>query len=234
MVEWVAHVDESGSWPGAGGGQGRFVLACIAGSQEATAAVAEGIRRLKLELVPGIDPADWELHAGDMFHGRGGSLLGSLGMEKKMAIMRKVVDIVCDNDVVAFTITVTGVRTRGKSAGGTKIVEHAVALMVERLERLARGRGVVTVRVVSDNVPEGQRLAMERALGRATTRRPPPRGMPLAVEGIEFADSLHRAALQAADAAAYIANRHAGGDELFGEMFRDIERKACRPAKGAG
>jgi len=73
--EWVAYVDESGSRVGARGGPGRFVLACVAGSPEAIAGLAESVRRLKLELVPKIDPADWELHAGDMFHGRGGSPL---------------------------------------------------------------------------------------------------------------------------------------------------------------
>jgi len=222
MAEWVAYVDESGSGPGARGGPGRFVLACIVGSPTAIAEINERIRRLKLELVPGLDPADWELHAGDMFHDRGGSPLGSMGTQEQMAVMRKIVGIVCDSDVVTFGIVVKGANMRGKRLTYARVIEHAARLLAERLERLAQGLGEgITLRVVSDNLPERHRLAMERAMPRGSTRR---------TTGIEFVDSLSSATIQAVDAMAYALNRHAGGDAAFGVMSRNIRRKAwsCR------
>jgi len=224
MAEWAAHVDESGSGPGARGKPGRFVLACIAGSPEAIAGIEERIRRLKPGLVPGLDPADWELHAGDMFHGRMASPLGSMTTAEKMAVMRRIVDIVRDSDAVTFIVAVTGVRTRGRGASTTRTAGHAMALLADRLEGFARGRGRMTLRVVSDNAPEGQRLAMARALGRRDAR---------AVTGIEFADSRPGAMLQVADAMAYAINRDMGGDTRFRGMHGDIRGKAWRPARHA-
>jgi len=232
MAEWVAHVDESGSGPGARGGQGRFVLACIAASPKTIAEIEERIRRLKLELVPALDPADWELHAGDMFHNRAGSPLRSMTVDEKMATMRRIVDIVCDSDAVTFTVVVTGVRTRKKRVGTTRVAGHAMALLADRLEGFAQGQGRMTLRVVSDNVPEGQRLAMERALERRATG-PTPRRDARAVTGIEFADSMSSAMLQVADAMAYAINRDAGGDAEFRRLHGDIRGKAWRPGEPA-
>lgn len=222
MEEWAAYVDESGSGIGARGGPGRLVLACVAASQETTAEIDERIRRLKLELVPWLDPADWELHAGDMFHNRAGSPLRSMTTDEKMVVMRRIVDIVCGSDAVTFPVIVTGVRTRRRGAGTTKTVEHATTLLIERLEGFAQERGRITLRVVSDNVPKGQCLAMERALGRRGAR---------AVTGIEFADSRSGAMLQVADAMAYAINRDAGGDARFRSLHADIRGKAWRPAR---
>lgn len=204
------------------------MLACVAGSPKALAELEEKIRRLKLELAPKADPAGWELHAGDMFHNRGGSILGLLETKKQMAIMRRIVDIVRGCDVVLFYIVVMGTRMHGKRATHARVVEHATALLVERLEQFAQEQGEgVTLRVVSDNAREHQRLAMERALERRATRRSPPLGR-RRVTLIEFADSLSNGLVQVADALAYIINRHAGGDAAFGEMFRDIRRKTWR------
>lgn len=194
MEGWVAHVDESGHEPGVRGELVRFVLACVAASPKTTAKIGEKIRRFKLELAPHLDPADWELHAGDMFHNRIGSPLGSMTTDEKMATMRRIVDIVCDSDAVTFIVTVTGVRARGKGGRNTRIVEHATTLLVERLERFAQDRGRMTLRVISDNVPEGQRLAMERATGRRASGPMSRRGAQ-AVTGIEFADSRSSAML---------------------------------------
>jgi len=224
MPEWVAYVDESGSGLGQKGGSGRFVLACVAGSPAAIAALAENIRRLKLELAPELDPADWELHAGEMFHARGSSPLGSMGMERQMRVMSRIVDIVCDSDVVVFSIVVTGAKMRGKRATDARVAGHAMSILAERLELLALGLGDrTTLRVVSDNAPEAHRVAMEKALARDGTPH---------VTGIEFVDSRSSATVQAVDALAYTINRHMGGDAMFGKAFRNIERKTLRRHQG--
>lgn len=87
MPEWVAYVDESGNRAGSAGGPDYFVLAGVAGSQGALGELAERARRLKLDLVPHADPADWELHAGDMFHDRDDSPLGSMSTAKKKCLL---------------------------------------------------------------------------------------------------------------------------------------------------
>jgi len=135
MPEWHAHVDESGGRLGIRGGQGRLVLACIVGTPDSLAELAKKIRRLKLELVPHADPADWVLHAGDMFHGRGDTPLGSIGKARKMGVMRRIVDIVCDSDVVPFGVIITATSMHGKSVTDARIVGHATKLLIERLER---------------------------------------------------------------------------------------------------
>lgn len=220
MPEWVAYVDESGSGLGQRGGSGRFVLACVVGSPAVIAALAEKIRRLKLELVPVLDPVDWELHAGEMFHDRGSSPLGSIGTKRQMDVMRRIVDVVCDSDVVVFSIVVTGARMHGKQVTDAKIAGHAMALLAERLEQLTQELGDgTTLRVVSDNAPEAHRIAMKGALARDGTPH---------VVGIEFVDSRSSATIQAVDALAYTINRHMGGDAAFGKAFRNIERKTRR------
>jgi len=225
--EWAAYVDESGSRTGARGEPGRFVLACIAGSPAAIARLAESIRRLKLELVPRIDPADWELHAGDMFHGRGGSPLGSMTTEEKMSVMRKVVGIVCDSDVALFGISITRSGTVKRNTTDARLAERTTKLLVERLGWLAEAQGTVTtLRIISDNVPEGHRLAMERAMCRQAARPRLPYGRERTVIKIEFVDSRSSATIQAVDSIAYAINRCLGGDAAFGGLFDDIRRKA--------
>ena len=210
MPRWDAHVDESGSRLDASGGQGRFVLVCMAGSPAAISGLVEKIRRLKLELVPGADPANWELHAGDMFHDRGGSPPGSLTTEEKMSIMRRIVAIVCDGDIALFGISIMRQGAGRRGATDARTAERATAILVERLEWLAGAHGgEVTLRVVSDNVRERRRLAMSRALEQRAAGRGPPRGTARAVTGIEFVDS-----------------RSSAADAAFGGMFGDTRQKA--------
>jgi len=232
MAEWVAYVDESGSRTDARGGPGRLVLACIVASTETTAEINEKIRRLKLELVPGLDPADWELHAGDMFHNRGGSPLGHMSRTRHMDIMRSIVDIICGSDAVTFGAVALATRKRGKRATEAKTVERAMETLVDCLERLAEIKGGMTIRIVSDNIYEKHRLAMKRALDRrALGRSTRSRAGRRRVTGIEFADSKSSEALQAADGLAYIINRHEGGDARFGGLARDIDRRTGRPGR---
>ncbi|RNJ71837.1 MAG: DUF3800 domain-containing protein [Thaumarchaeota archaeon S15] len=229
MAEWEAYVDESGSRLSARQGKSRFVLACVAGSPRALGELEGKIQRLKLELVPGADPAKWELHASKMFHNIGDSPLGSMSTEQNMRVMRKIMDIVCGCDVMLFNIVIMGTRMHGKRATDTRIVEHATALLVEKLEQLAAGQGAgTTLRVISDNVLEKTRLAMKRALARRAARRSAPLEGARRVTGIMFVDSRSSALVQVADAIAYIINRHEGGDAAFGCLFRLVERKVWR------
>lgn len=172
MAGWVAHVDESGSGPDIRGGPGRFVLACIAGSPETITGINEKIRRLKLRLVPGLDPADWELYAADMFHNRGGSPLGSMGIERQMSVMRSIVDIVCGSDVVLFKAVVMLAHKRGKRAIKARAVRRAMGILVGQLEQIAGQKEGVTFHIVSDHVHEKHRLAMKGALERRTLGHP--------------------------------------------------------------
>ncbi|MCY4252945.1 MAG: DUF3800 domain-containing protein [Thaumarchaeota archaeon] len=229
MTEWEAYVDESGSGLKSEMGPNRFVLACVAGSPKALGELEEKIRRLKLELVPRADPAKWELHAADMFHGRGDSPLGSMSTEQNMRVMRQIMDIVCGCDVVLLNITVMGTRMRGKRVTDVRIAEQATVRLVERLEQLAIERGDgTTLRVVSDNVVERNRFAMRRALARRETRHPALSEGARRVTEIAFVDSRSSALVQVADAIAYIINRHKGGDAAFGCLFRLVERKVWR------
>lgn len=223
MSVWFAYVDESGSRSSVGGKARNSVLACVVGSPESLKELAERIRRLKLNLRPHADPASWELHTGDMLHGRDRSPLGSMGMDKKMSVMRKIVDIVCDCDIVVFGTVVVAKRARGKKAVDTKVTECATAILVGRLGRFAKelDKGT-TLHVVSDNMPETHRLAMKRALVGSDLQR---------VTDIKFVDSRSGALIQVVDAIAYIINRHIAGDPEFGEMFEDIRRKAWTRSK---
>jgi len=91
---------------------------------------------------------------------------------------------------------------------------------------LQKRRAETTLRMVSDNVPEGHRLAMERETSRQAARRQPPCGGARIVTKIEFVDSRSSATIQAADSVAYAINRCLGGDTAFGGLFGDIRRKA--------
>jgi len=236
MPEWVAHIDESGNRAGVCHESGHFVIAGIAGSARSLDELAERIRRLKLELAPHADPSSWELHAGDMFHNREGHILGSLSPDQMMSVMRRIVDIVCDCGVVPLAAAVPSKRMRRNGASAARITEQAMAILVELLERLARELGGGTViRVVSDATHKKYRLAMERALSRRVTGRVrlPPDGE-RRVTSIGFVDSRSSALVQAADAIAYIIHRHAGGDEVFGDLFEDIRRRSRLPRGQAG
>lgn len=229
MAGRAAHAGEPGSGPDIRGGPGRFVLACIAGSPETTAGINERIRRLRPGLVPGLDPADWELHAGDMFHNRGGSPLGPMGRTRHMDTMRNIVDIICDSDAVTFGAVALATRKRGKRATEAKTAERAMETLVGHLEQFAERRKGMTLRIVSDNIYEKHRLAMKRALDRrALERSTQSRASRRHVTGIEFADSRSSEIVQAVDGVAYMINRNVGGDARFGGLTRDIERKAGR------
>jgi len=226
MAEWIAYVDESGSKTGARGKPGRFVLACVAGSPSAIAELTRKIRNLKLKLVPRKDPANWELHASDMFHGRSVSPLGSIGKAGQIDVMQKIVDIVCDSDVVLFKVVVTITCGRRKHVTEAKTVERAMEALVDQMEQFAERKDDVTFRIISDYVHEKHRLAMKRALERrARQRSMQSRTRKRRVMGIRFVDSRSREAVQAVDGVAHIINRHVGGDILFGGMFRNLGGK---------
>lgn len=231
MQEWVAHIDESGNRDGVERRSDYFVIAGVAGSPTALDELVERMRRLKLELVPHADPASWELHAGDMFHNRDGHILGSLCPEKMMSVMRRIVDIVCDCDVVPLVTAVPSKKMRKGGASASKITEQAMVLMVELLERLAHElEGGTTLRIVSDTTHKKYRLAMARAMSRRVpgrARLPP--GGERRVASIEFVNSRSSALVQVADAIAYIIHRYVGGDAAFGELFEDIRRMSRLP-----
>lgn len=226
MAEWIAYIDESGNRSGTEGEGKHFVLACVAGSLMGLNELEEKIRRLKLKLAPKSDPSGWELHAADIMHNRGTSPLGTTSMDKKLSIMQEIMDIVNECDVVLFGISVKSTMLRKRNFTPYKITEHAMELLVERLEMLAQEVGM-PLRVISDNMDEKYRPAMRSALRRRAARRLGSfRGMRVA--GITFVDSRFHALVQAADAIAYIINRYIGGDEAFKSLFDDIERKAWR------
>lgn len=231
MAGWVAYVDESGSRTGARGKPGWFVLACVAGSPPAIADLAGKIRNLKLGLVPGKDPASWELHAVGMFHDRGGSPLRSIGRDAQMDAMQKIVDIVCDSDIVLFKAVVPAERRQGKRATEAKTVRHATEIIVDQMEKFAERKGDVTFRIVSDHVHEKHRLAMKGAIERRAPESSPKSRARRRVTGIGFVDSRSSEIVQAVDGVAYMINRNVGGDARFGALARDIERKASREGR---
>lgn len=236
MQEWAAYIDESGNRGGVEGGSDYFVVAGVVGGPAALDELAGRIRRLKLELVPHADPADWELHAREMFHDHSGSFLGSMSTEEKMSVMRKMVDIVCGCDVVPLGAAVSNKKMRKGGSSAARITEHAMVLPVELLERLAQGMGDGTaLKVVSDTTHKKYRLAMERALSqRVTGRVRLPPGGERRVTRIEFVGSRSSALVQVADAIAYIIHRHVRGDAMFGELFGDIRRKSRLPQGQGG
>lgn len=216
MPEWHAHVDESGGGLG-GHGRRRPVLACVAGSPSPLSELAEKTQRLGLGPVPRAGPAGGEPHAGNMFRGRGGTPLGSMGMKRKMGVMRSVVGIVC-----ACGGAVWGRHCRGKALerrpARAGVIRHASALLVERLGRFGQGRGEgTTMRVISDAMPKRRRLAMRGALARSGG---------LVVAGMGFVGSRLGAAAQAADMVACATNRRVGGDAGFRGVCGGMARKA--------
>lgn len=228
MPEWVAYVDESGNREGVSHESDHFVIAGFVGSHDSLDELAERTRRLKLELVPHVDPAGWELHAWDIFHNHNDYLLGSLSLDEKMSIMRRIVDIVCDCGVVPLGAAVLSKKMRKNGASAAKITEHALVILVELLERLAQElEDGTTLKIVSDTTHKKYRLAMERTMSRRVTGRvrlPP--GAERRVTRIEFVDSRSSALVQIADAIAYIIHRYVGGDAMFEKLFEDIRRKS--------
>lgn len=238
MSEWTAYIDESGNRTGAVDGSDYFVFAEIAGSPGTLDELTKRVRQLKLNLVPNTDLADWELHAGALFHDRDGSPLGYMGMDNKISVMRDIVDLVSDSDVALFGVAVMSKRLRRKNATAAKITKNAAALLVEQLESFVKELGnKTTLKIVSDSTHKKYRLAMERALSRRMTGRTklPPGGR-RHVTRIEFVDSRSSTLVQVADAIAYIIHRYIGGDGRLVDMFEAIERQAwiSREKLGSG
>jgi len=222
MPRWDAHVDESGSRLDASGGQGRFVLVCMAGSPAAISGLVEKIRRLKLELVPGADPANWELYAGDMFHAR---RLSPRLPDHGRKNVHHAQD--CGHRVRRRHCAVWNLY---HAAGGGQTRRHGCQDCRARHSDSRRAPGVAC-RGTWGRGDAARGIGQRK--GKATPGNVKGAGTARGRTGAAPRNSARRdgnrvcgLAIQAADAIAYIINRHVGGDAAFGGMFGDIRQKA--------
>jgi len=216
-VKWVAYMDESGNRTGKDieGESDLFVLACVTGSPDTLARLADMVRGMKRGLAPGFSPDRWELHGKEIVHGpEKGPFRAPLlarTVPKKIAILRGIADIVHEvgADIIVAVVPCKKIR---RDHGKNHVMEYAMAMLLERLELLARVRGVDVVRIVSDEMRRGDQeraaaILSSMSLGHSAISSV----RATRLSGIEYVSSMSSVLNQVADVVAYAINRSGGG-----------------------
>ena len=119
-----------------------FVFACIVVDPATAARLRVMLRGFKYGMSPKDDPDTWELHGVDIMRGfRPGEKWGQRIREssRKLAVFSAIINILCEFDVVCFGITVPNKRA-AKKYNKYKILEFAMTVLLEHLERFARNK----------------------------------------------------------------------------------------------
>lgn len=214
MPGWTLYMDESGS---AGDRRGHYVLGCLVGNAEELARLEDRLYYLKLGMAPGKDPSSWEIHSNKIMTGY--SPIGARTPQKRLAVLKAVVETVCRSDVTLFGVAVVNELIRRNDNGDG--VHHALTFVLERFELFLRTRGgEETGQIVSDMMRLGTRKNADRVF--TATKHGHNRLSDIRIEsiaGMKYVSSRSSPLTQVADVIAYVIKRHVEGDERFEEMF---------------
>jgi len=231
-TRWVAYIDESGNKTGKDIDEegDLFVLACVTGSPDTLARLADMVEGMKRGLAPGFSPSQWELHGKEIMHGpekksRQTPRLART-IPKKIAILRGIADIVHEvgADIIVAVVPSKEIR---KIHGKDHVMAHAIIILLERLERFARLRGINELHIVSDEMRIRDQERANTILSNMSSGRSSISSVrAMRLSGIEYVSSMSSVLNQVADVVAYTINRHGGGDEelagVFGELSKSI------------
>ena len=176
----------------------------------------------KRDILAGLDPKSWELHAYHMWNNRG-DFSGEdrrLDLAGKRGALSRAVEGIAGSGGTLVSIVVWKDRLpAGRGARRTRALSWR--LLLERFEAYLeeRGGGDLGV-VVSDASNPTVEAEIERAIQESEARAGRRKGgHGLVLDCVIFKDSRREPLIQAADAAAYILQRRCGGDSSFEEWF---------------
>lgn len=138
---------------------------------------------------------------------------------KKIAILQGIADIVHELDVDIVVAVVPSKQIR-KNHGKDRVMEHALTMILERLEMFARLREIDELRIVSDEMRDRDQEKASAILSNMSSGRSAISGMRAAhLSGIEYVSSMSSVLNQVADVVAYTINRHGGGVGGLADVF---------------
>ena len=183
------------------------------------------INATKRRLFAGPDPERVELHAYDVWNGRGEfSGAQSLNFEKKKEVFSTTVDAIAGS--VATLISVVIWKNRLPSGmDGPRIRALSWGLLAERFEAYLNDAGGGDLGlVISDQSTRTNEEGIRAAFRVAKTRFGRHRGRRhLVMEDVFFKDSRREPLIQGADATAYIIQKQCHGDASFAGWFDDLK-----------
>ena len=191
----------------------------------------ESIGNAKRGLFAGSDPESWELHAYDVWNGKGDFLEEdrSLNLEKKKEVFSRAVEGIAKSGVVVISVVIWKNRLPA-GMGSQRIRALAWRLLVERFEAYlgAKGGGDLGI-VISDASTRTAEAEIKEAF-RDTTARIGlhKRRHGLVLEYVVFADSRSEPLIQGADVAAYILQKQCYGDPSFTGWFDALGQSMWR------
>ena len=185
----------------------------------------------KREIFAGLDPERWELHAYDIWNGKG-DFSGenrSLNLEKKKAAFSSAVRGITESGAT-LTSVVIWKNLLPAGQGSLRIRALVWRLLVERFEAYLEAKGGKDLgMVVSDASTRTAEVEIKEAFRDTTTRiglHKRQRG--LVLEYVVFADSRNEPLIQGADTAAYILQKHCYGDTSFAGWFDALGQSMWR------
>lgn len=216
-------VDESGSplIPRVGARSGDIFLQCglivhAANVHEARAAVD----RAKRELFGDKDPMKWELHAYEIWRGRGrfSKDLRITDTDEKLKVFARSVRAIQESKAVLVSVII---RKDRLTSGHRDLLKLSWMMITERFEQYLANHGDgehgVIIADASGRGTESKiaNLMLDMSIGMGRRR-----GRPTLVStDVDFVNSLDEPLVQAADMAAYITHKSYRGYALFKGLF---------------
>ena len=220
-------VDDSGSArPDRGGGARAggsvHILSGLIVHERDLRGARESVNDVKRVILAGFDPQSWEMHAYHMWNNRG-DFSGTdrrLGLEGKREAFSRAAEGIAGSGATLVSVVVWKSRLPA-GRGARRIRALSWRLLAERFEAYleAKGGGDLGM-VVSDASNRTIEEEIKKALREAEARTGRRKGRRSLVLGhVAFTDSRGEPLIQAADTAAYILQRHCGGDASFAGWF---------------
>ena len=211
-----------------------YILSGVLVHEKDWRSVEKRLADVKRDLFPRLRPDKWELHAQEIWNGKGFFAKEELGLNlaKKEEIFSRVVDAACKSAITVVSVVVfKDVLEQRRSSA---VMKSSWRRLTSRFESFLKQNplhaddGLFFIDS-SQKTPEteikGIILAeVRRRGGRLGTRR--------VIENPLFVASHRWGLIQLADMIAYVVHRHYRQDSRFEEWFQSLEPKMHRPAAG--
>ena len=207
---------------------GLYILGGVIVHEKDWKPVEEKLVEVKQELLPELDPGEWELHAFDIWNSKGFFAKEELNVNltKKQEIFSKIVDFICKSDVTLVNVIIFKDRMRDKYMSPLPM-KYSWIFMTERFEHFLNKKPPTTNNglIFMDSSQKTPESEIKDVIWNLVRNGSPWQNISHVIEDPIFTRSHLRNLIQLADMVAYIVHRHYKGDLRFKGWFKSLECK---------
>lgn len=193
--------------------------------------IANNISEMKREVIPELDPREWELHASDIWNNRDFFADRHLGLNqaKKLDIFSRIANLARWSDITIVSVVMFKDKMKDRYHSPA-VTEYSWMFVTERFEHFltqkpkGTNNGLLFIDASQKNPQEEIRKAVRKAIKDGGLWK----GIDHVIEQPIFVESHTYNLIQLADMIAYVILKHYKGDLKFKEFFEMLKSKMYR------